>query len=705
MGKYLDQINKPNDIRSFPREHYQELAWEIREFLIEKVSATGGHLASNLGVVELTMGLHLALQFPRDEIVWDVGHQSYTHKILTGRKDGFDTLRQYGGLSGFPKKAESDCDVFDTGHASTSISAGMGLAKARDLKGEHRTIVSVIGDGSLTGGLALEALNNASKLDTNFIIVLNDNERSISENVGGLSTYLSGMRSSEKYLNFRDKVYQSVNARSPERANAIRRAKNTFKSFFVPGMFFEELGITYLGPIDGHNVQKVAEAIREAKRIRKAVVVHVITEKGRGYEPAMQNPARFHGTGPFDIATGEPKGCAKETYTDVFSSNLLKLAAADPSIVAITAAMADGVGMKEFQKQYPDRFFDVGIAEEHAVTFAAGLASGGLKPVVAIYSTFLQRAYDEIIHDVCLQDLPVVFAIDRAGIVGADGETHQGIFDLSFLSTIPNLVVMAPKNRQEFADMLAFALGYGHPIAIRYPRGEAYTGLTEHQETIALGKAEVICRADDPILGTSPSGEDSSDNVNSAGNTNDDLLMQWQPAEQKRQAQAIREEADKHRMDPDTAVLLYAVGSMVQAAIKVRDQLAEDRIPCTVVNARFVQPLDTAVLEKEIPQHRLIVTLEENVYSGGFGEHVEAWLSEHHPGIEVMRFAVPDAFLHHGSLKQLVEEIGLDTGSISEIIRGRLLGKKVDAEVSAPDLNDNLTGNNDLTKYDDGSME
>lgn len=619
MSKYLDKINQTGDIRNIPQSAYPELAAEIREFLIRKVSVTGGHLASNLGTVELTMGLHLALNLPEDKIVWDVGHQSYTHKLLTGRKAGFDTLRQYGGMAGFPRRRESECDAFDVGHASTSISAGLGLVKARDLLGKKNTIVSVIGDGALTGGLAYEGLNNAARLDTNFIIVLNDNNRSISENVGGMSRYLERIRTSNSYLDLRDKVYYSLKDKSPEVVETIRRTKNKLKSVFLPGMLFENLGITYLGPIDGMDTNAVRAAIEQAKHIRKAVVVHVITKKGEGYLPAENHPARFHGTAPFEIESGLLKKSSKVSYTDIFSTVMIKMGQRDEKVVAITAAMADGTGLKRFHNIYPHRFFDVGIAEEHAVTFAAGMAAGGLKPVVAVYSTFLQRAYDEIAHDVCMQDLPVVFCVDRAGLVGADGETHQGVLDISYLSSIPNMTVTAPKNKWELSDLIKFALRYGHPIAIRYPRGEVYDGLEEIREPIVYGKSELICH------GTG---------------------------------------------GKEKGVLLFAVGSMVETAVLVRELLLQENgIDATIVNARFAWPFDTEMLDRELPEHRLLVTMEENVLSGGFGEHVEAWISEHHPGQEMLRIAVPDEFVEHGAVPVLKEKLGLDPESIANRIR------------------------------------
>lgn len=618
MSNYLDQINHTGDIKQIPQNAYPELAEEIRKFLIEKVSVTGGHLASNLGTVELTMGIHLALDLPEDKIIWDVGHQSYTHKILTGRKAGFDTLRQFGGMAGFPRRRESDCDAFDAGHASTSISAGLGYVKARDLRGEHYTVVSVIGDGALTGGLAYEGLNNAARLDTNFIIVLNDNNRSISENVGGMSRYLERIRTSNSYLDLRDKVYYSLRDKNPEVVEKIRRTKNKIKSVFLPGMLFENLGITYLGPIDGMDANAVRAAIEQAKHIRKAVVVHVITNKGEGYLPAEHHPARFHGTAPFEIESGLLKKATKVSYTDIFSTVMIKMGQRDEKVVAITAAMADGTGLKRFHNIYPHRFFDVGIAEEHAVTFAAGLAAGGMKPVVAVYSTFLQRAYDEIYHDVCMQDLPVVFCVDRAGLVGADGETHQGVQDLSYLSSIPNMTVTAPKNKWELSDLIKFALKYGHPIAIRYPRGEVYDGLEEIREPIVYGKSEMICHG-------------------TGGKKN--------------------------------GVLLFAVGSMVETAVLVREILLQEKgIDATVVNARFAQPFDAEMLDRELSEHRLLVTMEENVRSGGFGEHVESWVSEHHPGQEVLCISVPDAYVEHGAVPVLKKMLGLDPESIAEKI-------------------------------------
>ncbi len=607
----LNRIKKANDIKMIPDNRLDDLALEIREFLIDKISHTGGHLASNLGAVELTMALHMELKLPEDKIIWDVGHQSYTHKILTGRKDGFDTLRKYGGLSGFPKRSESDCDSFDTGHSSTSISAGLGMVKARQLAGDNYTVVSVIGDGSLTGGLAYEALNNVAKLDTNYIIILNDNEMSISENVGGMAKYLNHVRTNEGYLNLRDDIYNSLKNTRPKVVRGIRRAKNSFKQLFVPGMVFENLGVTYLGPIDGHDIPALRAAIREAKKVRKGVLIHVVTKKGKGFEPAEKHPARFHGTEPFLPQNGIPRNPrTTANYQDIFSTVMCKIGEREPKAVAITAAMADGTGLKRFRNMYPDRFIDAGIAEEHAVTFAAGLAVGGFHPIFAVYSSFLQRAYDQIMEDVCLQNLPVTFAIDRAGLVGSDGETHQGIFDLSYLSTMPNMHVMAPKNKWELSDMLKFAIKFDGPTAIRYPRGTAYDGLEEFRAPIEMGKAE-----------------------------------------------PIYEESD---------ILLFAVGSMVKTAEKAREIIKENGYNCSLTNARFVKPVDTDYIREAVKKHKLIVTMEENVESGGFGDQVRSFLCKEGICVPILTIAIPDQFVTHGSCDELCRQLGIDAESVAK---------------------------------------
>lgn len=610
----LDRITKPNDVKKLTLEECEQLADEIRQFLIRSLSETGGHLAPNLGVVELTIALHRVLNFPKDKLIWDVGHQAYTHKILTGRKDQFPTLRKTDGLSGFPKRKESDCDAFDTGHSSTSISAGLGLVRARELQGENFTVISVIGDGALTGGMAYEALNNAADLNKNFIIVLNDNEMSITKNVGGMSNYLGNIRTAASYTELKIGVTQALKKipRVGEgMVDALHKTKNSIKQFVIPGMLFENMGLTYLGPVDGHNISQMVKVLQEAKRKDGPVLVHVLTEKGRGYAPAVRHPARFHGTAPFEIETGLPKSNGKATYTDIFSTVMRKFGDREKDVVAISAAMIPGTGLKRFGNMFPNRMFDVGIAEEHAVTFAAGLALGGLRPVVAIYSSFLQRAVDQILQDVCMQNLPVVFAVDRAGLVGSDGETHHGCFDLSYLSMMPNMTVMAPKNKWELSDMLKFAIRQKGPVAIRYPRGEAYDGLQEHRDPVCMGKAEVIAR--------------------------------------------------------EGGIALLAVGSMVKIAREARRILKERGCRVTLVNMRFVKPLDTGLLDQLAEDHSLFVTLEENVKSGGFGEAVlaaAAQRKEKWPPVQVI--AIEDQFVPQGSIPELLHRLGMDAEAVAD---------------------------------------
>ena len=619
----LEKIQKPNDIKKIPADQLPALADEIREFIIESLSKTGGHLASNLGVVELTIAMHRVFDLPKDKLIWDVGHQSYTHKILTGRKDGFETLRREGGISGFPKRSESDCDVFDTGHSSTSISAGVGYVRARELKKENYSVFSIIGDGALTGGMAYEALNNAASLKSNFIIVLNDNEMSITENVGGMSSYLSGLRTASAYTDFKMDVTKALNripGIGPGMVDAMRKTKSSIKQIIIPGMLFEDMGLTYLGPVDGHNIPQLIKTFQEAKRFEGPILVHVLTQKGRGYEPAMRHPARFHGAGPFDVKTGLPVGKSNPTYTDVFSTVMRKMGDRRKDVAAVTAAMMTGVGLKRFSNMFPDRCFDVGIAEEHAVTFAAALSLGGITPVVAIYSSFLQRAYDQIMHDVCMQNLHVVFAIDRAGLVGYDGETHHGIFDLSYLGSMPNMTILAPKNLWELSDMIKFAVDYDGPIAVRYPRGEAYTGLKEFRAPICLGKSEVIHEG--------------------------------------------------------SRVALLAVGSMVKMAEEVQKQLKERMdMDAALVNARFVKPIDEELLRSFADTYELVVTLEENVKDGGFGERVLAFAEEEDLPFGVEIIALPDRFIPHGSVSYQMKQVGFTPedicGRIEEYYRKR----------------------------------
>lgn len=608
----LEKIQKENDIKQLKPEELEKLAEEIRQFLVEKISVTGGHLASNLGVVELTMALHLAFELPQDKMIWDVGHQSYTHKILTGRRAGFDDLRKYGGMSGFPKRKESECDAFDTGHSSTSISAGLGYVAARDIKGEEHSVISIIGDGAMTGGMAYEALNNASRLKSNFIIVLNDNNMSISENVGGMSRYLNGLRTAEAYTGLKKGVEDTL-MKIPVQGEKIlyqmKKTKSGLKQLFVPGMFFEDMGITYLGPVDGHDIRKLYKTFQEAKRVDHAVLVHVLTKKGKGYVPAEENPSRFHGIVPFDIETGKAKEkSSKDSYTDIFSKVFCDIAKQNDAVVGITAAMADGTGLARFARMFPDRFFDVGIAEEHALTFAAGLAAGGLKPVVAVYSSFLQRAFDQTIHDVCLQNLPVMIAVDRAGLVGSDGETHQGLFDLSFLNMIPNMTILSPKNRWEMADMVRFCADFQYPVALRYPRGAAYEGLSAFRTPIVYGKSEILYEEED--------------------------------------------------------IAVIFVGHMAELAVQVRDRLKEIGYHCSLINARFVKPLDTEMLEALTKDHRLFVTIEENVLSGGFGEQVLHYVSRAKLDVGVRCIGIPDDYVEHGNVDLLRREVGLDAETI-----------------------------------------
>ncbi len=613
----LEKINKVNDIKDIPKEEYGELAAEIRNFLIEKISRNGGHLASNLGVVELTMALHLALELPTDKIIFDVGHQAYTHKLLTGRRDAFNELRVYGGMSGFPKRRENECDCFDTGHSSTSISAGLGMVVGKQLSGEPGTVVSVIGDGALTGGMAFEGLNNAAQLKRNFIIILNDNNMSISENVGGMSGYLSTMRAGEAYNDLKSGVVDTLNkipVVGDKLVSQIRKTKSGIKQLVIPGMLFENMGITYLGPVDGHNINRMVSLIKEARRLDHPVLIRVMTKKGKGYVPAEKHPSMFHGVEPFNRETGQPlTKKEKPAYTDVFSKAIVRLAEQDEKIVAVTAAMPDGTGLKKFAGLYPDRFFDVGIAEEHAVTYAAGLAMSGLKPFVAVYSSFLQRAYDQILHDVCIQDLPVTFMIDRAGLVGSDGETHQGIFDLSYLSNIPNMNILAPMNKYELADAVKFAAGFNHPLAIRYPRGTAFDGLKEYRTPMQYGKS---------------------------------LLLY--------------EEKD---------IALLAAGAMTETAVTVRQRLKEYGYSVSVVNARFIKPVDEEMIEYLARNHKLLVTLEENVLSGGFGEHVLRIVSAMNLKIEVLPVAIPNVYVEHGNLQILKKETGIDADSITRRIQ------------------------------------
>lgn len=623
MSTILDKIKKANDIKKIEAKDYRVLAKEIRRFLLLNVSKTGGHLASNLGVVELTMALHMSLNFPEDKLIWDVGHQAYTHKILTGRQKEFDSLRQYKGLCGFPRTSESETDPFNTGHSSTSISLALGMAKAREIKGERNKITAVIGDGALTGGLALEALNNAGRGKSNLVIVLNDNNMSISENVGGMANYLGKLRTDIKYYNLKQNIEKILNKlpAGESAIDTIRKSKDSIKRLFIPGMFFEDIGLTYIGPIDGHDIYEMLKALKSAYKAKGSVIVHVKTKKGKGYKFAEKEPEKFHGVSPFYLKTGKNRSKKKgSSYTDVFSKSLTKLGRENNKIIAISAAMLNGTGSESFKEEFPERFVDVGIAEEHGVTFAAGLAKSGMRPIVAIYSTFLQRAYDQILHDVCIDNLPVIFAVDRAGIVGKDGETHQGIFDLSFLSHMPNMTVMAPKNKFELEAMLFFASKHMGPIAIRYPRGNAYEGLEEFTQVIEYGKSEILYEEQDSII------------------------------------------------------LILAIGSMVENAVEVHSMLKITGIKSTVVNVRFISPLDEELLHSYTKKCNTWVTLEENVKAGGFGEKISAFLTEHnYKDIQQMNISIPDCFVEQGNPDELKEQLELDSKSIYKELTNKFL--------------------------------
>lgn len=617
MGQILERINKENDIKKIDKAKYPELAEEIRQFLVEKVSKTGGHLASNLGTVDLTIALHAVLDLPKDKIVWDVGHQAYTHKILTGRKEAFDRLRQIDGLSGFPKRHESPCDTFDTGHSSTSISAALGMAVANQLAKKNDKVVAVIGDGALTGGMALEALNNVASLKRNFVIILNDNNMSISENVGSMSNYLNKLRVGEHYNDFKEDVENHL-SRIPKigknLVKKVKRTKDNLKNLIIPGGLFDDLGITYIGPVDGHDIYGMMEIFKNALKIDHPIVIHVKTIKGKGYFFAENNPSKFHGIGKFDIETGEELGKKSQpnvmSYTEVFSRTLVKLAKNNKKIVAITAAMPDGTGLSRFQKNYPDRFFDVGIAEEHAITFAAGLAASGYKPIVSIYSSFYQRAYDQILHDICLQNLPVVMIVDRAGLVGQDGETHQGIFDISFMSAMPNMTIIAPKDTKELMEAMKFAMKHNGPIAIRFPRGNAYVSAKSDETEFTLGKSSIV--------------------------------------------------------EKGTDIAIIAVGNMFEEAEKAVALLKKENIYPTLVNARFIKPMDYLAIEKIGAEHKAVIVIEEAIKKGGYGESVETYVHENQLDTSVYVMAIDDRFVEQGEISDLRDRIGISYKQIYE---------------------------------------
>ena len=619
----ISKIGSPADIKNMSDIDLQSLGNEIREFLIESVSKTGGHLASNLGVVELTIAIHRVFNSPTDKIIWDVGHQAYVHKLLTGRKHLFHSLRKHKGLSGFPKRCESEHDAFETGHSSTSISAGFGMAKARDILGEKYAVVSVIGDGALTGGMAFEALNHAGHSNTDFIVILNDNEMSISQNVGGLSKYLNHLRSAPSYFKVKRNIENLLN-KIPAVGKAMfktaEKAKDSLKYFLVPGVIFEELGFTYLGPVNGHDLKELSLVLNRAKNIRGPVFIHVLTKKGKGYDFAEKNPDKYHGVNPFKVETGKAVSIhSSESYSSVFGDTLCKLAQENDKIVGITAAMPSGTGFSEFADKYPERFFDVGIAEQHAVTFAAGLAAKGLRPVFAVYSTFLQRAYDQIVHDICIQNLSVLFCIDRGGLVGNDGETHHGIFDLSFLSHIPNMMIMAPKDGRELQSMMEFVFNHEGPVAIRYPRGESddFSAVSSNYDIASL-QAETLLRGND--------------------------------------------------------VCIFAIGNMVRTAYDAALGLKSENINCTVVNARFAKPLDEATILSEAKNCSHIITLEDNLIKGGFGSQVLELLNKKKVSKSIKLLGLPDQFIEHGDNDDLFKLYGLDVDGVTRHVY-EMLGK------------------------------
>ncbi|MBR1675008.1 MAG: 1-deoxy-D-xylulose-5-phosphate synthase [Eubacterium sp.] len=661
----LKEIKHENDIKKLPEESMDELASEIRSFIIEKVSEHGGHLAANLGVVELTMALHRCMDFPEDKLIFDVGHQAYTHKILTGRRKDFDSLRELEGLSGFPKRRENPCDAFDTGHSSTSISAAVGLAAARDLRGTNEKICAVIGDGSMTGGMVYEACNQLSQLKSNLVIILNDNEMSIDRNVGGVSKYLNRMRVGASYNEFKtnlENVLMNIPEVGEKMAKGLKKSKDSIKGLFVQGSFVEEMGITYIGPVDGHNIKEMTKTFRKAFRLNKPILVHVRTTKGAGYKYAEKYPEHFHGVDPFDIETGiSLTRKTRATYTDVFGKKLRTLGEENEKIVAITAAMAHGTGVSYFQKSFPERTFDVGIAEQHAVTFAAGLAAGGFIPVVAIYSSFLQRAYDQILHDVCLQGLHVIFAIDRSGIVGRDGETHQGIYDDAYLADMPGLIVIEPKNAFELSAAFDLAVSCDGPVAIKYSRGYAYRGLISN-EKLEVGKAEIIS-------GCIPESCRSTDKVQTA----------------EAETSNVSEQTEKKR------VALFACGNMVEEAVKCCDKLiSQAGIEPLFVNARFIKPLDETMLRNITGKFDIIAFAEETCEAGSFGERAVVIIQDELSKLltgekyelgstkediripKVINFCIKEETVPQGSVDELRDQLGISADKMAETIMNSL---------------------------------
>ena len=624
----LDKINNANDLKKLNIEEKYLLADDIRKYILDIVSKNGGHLASNLGVVELTIALESVFDPNKDKIIWDVGHQSYVHKIINGRKDSIKTLRKMNGIAGFPKTSESPTDCFNTGHSSTSISAALGIAKARDLKKEKYSVVAVIGDGALTGGMALEALNHAGSSKTNLIVILNDNEMSISKNIGGINEILTKLRSKKKYNKSNDKWkkrIKSIPIIGNKTATIVSKLKDAIKQLIIPGMYFEEIGFKYLGPIDGHNIEEIEEILSEAKELEEPILIHIITKKGKGYEIAEQNPDKFHSTSSFDLKTGLPIKEKQKDYSKVFGDKLVSMAKDNDKIVAITAAMKDGTGLKDFANIYPNRFFDVGIAEQHALTFASGLAKEGMIPFVSIYSSFYQRGYDQVIHDICMQNLPVIMCVDRAGLVGNDGETHQGLYDLSFFKLIPNLTIMAPKDFIELEQMMDYAITLNKPVVIRYPRGsESKIKFTKHQK-ITLGKSEIL--------------------------------------------------------NTGTEVSIITIGNMTSLGMEIVNELKKYNISCDLINTRFIKPLDTSTIKKSIIKTKLVITIEDNTIVGGLSSSIKELLIDNNINTKIKSYAFPDNFIEHGSIQELQEKYGITKENIIKYIKKTLKDINKDSEL------------------------
>ena len=634
----LEQINSPNDLKNLTLKQKEELAQEIRNYILEIVSENGGHLSSNLGVVELTIALHSVFNVPEDKIVWDVGHQTYVHKILTGRREELKNIRKLNGIAGFPKTKESETDCFNTGHSSTSVSAALGMARARDLQGKNNACIAVIGDGALTGGMALEALNDAGFSKTNITVILNDNEMSISKNIGGMNQFLDKLRTKKLYTRTNKLIKNRLNSIpviGTKMVRIIQRVKRAFKQLLVHGMFFEDIGFTYLGPVDGHNIEKLESILRLSNQIEGPKIIHVLTKKGKGYTIAEKNPDRFHATSPFNIETGEPKKQKQDDYSKIFGKKLVELAKNNEKIVAITASMKDGTGLRTFQKEFPKRFFDIGIAEQHAITMAAGMAKEGMIPVVPIYSSFYQRAYDQVIHDVAMQNLHVIMCVDRAGVVGADGETHQGTLDMAFFRLVPNLVIMSPKDFRELEDMLEYAVKLNKPIVIRYPRGgEDKKTKFEKHDKIKLGKAEILKRIDENLKFKNQIIENQTKNG----------------------------QMEKIKNKPKLSII--AIGKMVSRAMNIAEKI-QDKIDVEVINARFLKPFDNQTIIKCIQKTKNVVTIEDGTIINGLGTTVKELISDNKlEGIKIECFAYPDEFIKHGKVEELEEIYGLDENSI-----------------------------------------